>query len=324
MRLTCPNCQQAITLPDSAGGQTATCPLCNKEFQAPSLYGLAPEPEPRSSPPSFASPAPVALPPAPAEPPAPSAYVDAPPAVVPPPPAAPTISPTGASTAATLHLNRAMLEWLPAALLSVVLVLTFAKWDGAYPGGYRLYAQNAWQAMFGTFSVNPVSEKVFKSEADVKPLVKANWLMLLYLMGLIVAAAIAVADVAVPRFKLKLPAEIHRHWESRHLFLGVLCGLLLLLVVAQTWMGFGLGNGLEDYAEKTPTVVALRAEAKTDEERQVVEVQKGKILGQFSSQTTTWLGLVIAFHVIAAGSVALGSALRRRGARPDPRIDLIW
>jgi hypothetical protein len=148
--------------------------------------------------------------------------------------------------------------------------------------------------------------------------------MFLYLVSLILGTTIAIADLAVPKFNLKLPPAVQNHWESRHLFLGVLCGLMLLLVVAQMGAGFGLENGLAQYADNNPTVTAQKAEAKTDEERQLVDVQRGRILGSFEAETTTWLGVVIACHVLAAGAVALGSVLRRRGARPDPRIDLIW
>jgi hypothetical protein len=71
MNLQCPNCQKLLTVPEQYAGQLMKCPLCQGNFQVPSLPGgvepapaFAPPAPPPPSPPPPAPPSPV--PPAPA------------------------------------------------------------------------------------------------------------------------------------------------------------------------------------------------------------------------------------------------------------------
>ena len=56
MRLLCPFCQRAITVPDADAGKAVPCPLCGQTFAAPELYAppadvYAVEKPPRPPPP---------------------------------------------------------------------------------------------------------------------------------------------------------------------------------------------------------------------------------------------------------------------------------
>src|SRR5712692_9323559 len=93
MDLFCPHCTRRVTVPDDKAGTVLNCPLCTKQFMAPSLapppavpplsstpvetYGMgaAPAPPPSSQPAAAPQPASMSSQPAPA-PPAPPPPVD--------------------------------------------------------------------------------------------------------------------------------------------------------------------------------------------------------------------------------------------------------
>ncbi len=74
--------------------------------------------------------------------------------------------------------------------LTLALVLTFFKWTGSFPAGYAAYTQNAWQALFGTMSADPVSDKLFEMEATLKDRLASSWWLLPYLILLIPAVVL--------------------------------------------------------------------------------------------------------------------------------------
>src|SRR5438876_6865989 len=52
MRLLCPYCQKAITVPDSEAGKAVNCPECNQQFAAPQLYTPTSYSSPAAEPPT--------------------------------------------------------------------------------------------------------------------------------------------------------------------------------------------------------------------------------------------------------------------------------
>src|SRR5262245_47776715 len=52
MDLFCPHCTRRVSVPDDKSGQVMSCPLCGKQFQAPSLAPPPSAPKPPAPPPA--------------------------------------------------------------------------------------------------------------------------------------------------------------------------------------------------------------------------------------------------------------------------------
>ena len=123
MDLFCPHCTRRVTVPEDKAGQVMSCPLCTKQFMAPSLapppsmpapppadvsYGVGPPPAP---PPWSAQPSSTSSQPGPA---------DAPPA--PPPP------PGDYTRSGTFYLNDRWLAFVPPVCVVLIFFLSFFTW----------------------------------------------------------------------------------------------------------------------------------------------------------------------------------------------------
>src|SRR5947209_4980659 len=143
MRITCPHCQQSVTVPDTSAGQPTPCPRCGDIFTPPALAGAAldlpPAPPPPASPMS----------PPPVYPPASKPVAAASTAPASSPAAAPT---SGTQPCCRCVLRRDVVQWLAPAGLFVTLILTFFPWTAAAPGGYTIFTQSAWGVIGGSFS----------------------------------------------------------------------------------------------------------------------------------------------------------------------------
>src|SRR5271166_3874785 len=159
MRLICPNCQQAVSIPESDAGKTTSCPNCEHSFLAPQLYSL-PAFEPSAPALPATPPAGAASTPTVATAPPGESHADSAPAAAPP-------FPEGYSKFRSCKLNRRVCEWLVPICMTLMFILTFFRWVGFYPGGNPAYTQNPWQMMIGSMSVNPVAEKVFLKEKEL-------------------------------------------------------------------------------------------------------------------------------------------------------------
>jgi hypothetical protein len=117
MDLFCPHCSKRVTVPDDKSGQVMSCPLCSKQFMAPSL---APPPAPPPPPP------PVPLPPVSSVP------VQPPPQPAPLPPSpqppAPPLPPGDYTRTFTLRLREDWLAFVPAACVVLIFILSFFNW----------------------------------------------------------------------------------------------------------------------------------------------------------------------------------------------------
>jgi len=123
MDLFCPHCSRRVTVPDDKAGQVLNCPLCGKQFMAPSLAPAsppAPKPPPApvpSQPVTFGTgPSAVAPQPAPA------------PSQAPPPPPKPPPPPGDYTRTLTLHLRGTWLSFVPLLCLVGIFVLSFLPW----------------------------------------------------------------------------------------------------------------------------------------------------------------------------------------------------
>jgi hypothetical protein len=328
MRLLCPFCQKAITVPDTEAGKAVNCPECGQQFAAPQLY--TPAPAPLSE-----------LPPLPSEKrdgysPVPETYVgkgepthrvdldlpDVP---------APDRELSGYSHIASLPLEPHVLRWIPAAALFLTFVLTVFPWNGCFPAGYSAFTQNAWGAATGVMSHDDVAyeelrvgdSKTGDKVGDVldKRLHMNLWLFP-YLLLIFPTLLLAVAGPVVDMGKVKLPPEVQRYWQYRPVVLGVLATLLLLLLLAQWASGFGLQRAVNEWAEAE--FAESKATATTPEKLQVWEMQVAMLKGKFHVKTTPWLRLAVLFHLLAAAAVLAEAGLMMRGTKPPPRVAAMW
>ena len=54
--------------------------------------------------------------------------------------------PAGYTRARSYTIHPVVIAWLPAVLLVVTLICTFAPWVGMYVGGYPAYSQGPWRS----------------------------------------------------------------------------------------------------------------------------------------------------------------------------------
>jgi len=340
MRLLCPNCNKSITVPDADAGKTTQCPECGHSFQAPELFSTMPPPasppapEPAPTHPEPITPVYPTRPTTPMPPPSTEPGVPAPPSAQPAPAepsagGAPTL-PDG-TRFYSVRIAPQWIRWVPAVCLSLALLLTLFKWVGAFPAGYTVYSQNAWQALFATFSSDRVGEeKVFHKASAISDRTRPNMLLLLYLLILIAAILLALAiHFAAPE---RLPSTVRRVWHHRAQILTGLAVAALVVLLLQMAIGFGLSNAIhrlaaDDFAAQAADAThpaRTAAEAKTPEEEKIVEIGIARELGQYHLGSTSWLDLALLAQVLAVAAIAIEHWLIRRGNRPVPRIGVAW
>jgi hypothetical protein len=321
MRLLCPYCQKAITVPDSEAGKAVNCPECHQQFAAPQLYAPAPvAPPPAISPPASGPPVP---------PPVPETYVKEGSEPWPPPESvalpelpAPDREMSGFKRMVSLPLDPQVIRWIPAGALFLAFVLTFFSWNGLYPGGHSAYTQNAWQALFGVVSKDEVADDLLKMNDDLEKRAKSSLWLLPYLLLLFPAIVVAAAGPIVQLTKFKLPEGVEKVWQFRPLALGAIAILLLLFLLAQWASGLGLQNAINTKVEEE--FPDKKAAQNTPEKMQKWEIQIGMAKGAFQIKTTPWFRLTILLHLLAAAAVAAEAGLMLRGKKPPPRVAAMW
>src|SRR4051812_17225602 len=55
----------------------------------------------------------------------------------------------GYAHSATVWVSPRILRWVVPGAAAAIFVLLFLPWTGAFPGGYRVYTQNAFQTIWG-------------------------------------------------------------------------------------------------------------------------------------------------------------------------------
>jgi len=326
MRLLCPNCQRAITIPDSDAGKSIACPLCSHSFAAPQLYTA----------PSFDQPLPPPIP-APARPPqaesqAPVSSTALTPVVAPPAPEPePTSSPQPAAghslpegyvKLVSMPLSHSVCEWLVPACLSLIFILTFFRWVGFFPAGYPAYTQNPWQAMFGDMSVDPVAEEVFKVEKPLSDNLHAAWWLIPYFLLLLSGMFLAWVVPVITKTHIKPTATVADLLRFRPAALAACVGLSLFLLLIQTTVGFGLEHAVRGLVPEEVNIE--RKEARTPEQFQKVYMRIAAIEGKFAMTGTSTLRLAIVLHFIALAAVLCETLLIHRGPKPPPRVGVMW
>ncbi len=311
MRFLCPSCLKSVEFADTEAGKTVACSHCGHSFTAPQMYA-APTPEPVPVSPSLL--------PAPTPEPAPAPKLEEPVVVASSTPSLPGLG--GYHRVHSLPLNRRVCECLVLASLTLIFFLTFFKWDGLYPAGYAAYTQNAWQSLFASMSVDPVSEMELKLEPLLNERLRPTMLLLLYLFLVIAAVALIWAETVVKAFHLKLPVVAQRFWSYRPTAISVCAGLSVLLLLIQSGMGFGLERALEDSVEAS--FKEQRDAAKTPEQTQRVEMKIAEESGRYHLRTTNALRLTFICHFLALAAIIGETVLIHRGSKVPPRVGVMW
>jgi hypothetical protein len=363
MNILCPNCQKMLQVPEESAGQPMKCPLCSGTFtvpalpQAPAPAGLPPgagSEAVRPAPPSAAgglSPAParqheeegvygfVAPPPQPAyprppeqqampptrEPPhrradaAPLAAETAPLAAETAPPA----PPPGYSHTASLRLSPQVVPWVAPAAFAVIFLLLFFPWNGAYPGGYGVYTQDAWQGMWGGFSTDPVGDEVLGIKDAIRAQIRVSFSTILYLLLLLASLVMTWALLVLPRGHWQVPPVVRQLLPWRPLIVLGLAVLTFLLLLIPLTSGFSLEDALVAVVDKDRKMGEELEKATTPEKKQQARIKRGEQLGGFNPGRTVWLDLAVLCHVAAVAGAGLDLWLHRRGTRPPPRIDFL-
>jgi len=354
MNLICPHCEKMLAVPDSEAGQPMRCPECKETFKVPALaaasvpleipdhiglssseepcsyrppepeadrhstYSLAPEPALPTSPPPPSSPRRTDRERSSVGQTASSKAANFQAPLSPPKPPAPT----GYEHEFVFGLNHVVVPWIAPACLAVVFFLWFFPWVGLYPGGYSAYTQTPFQAIVGSFSVDPVADKVMKMEEPIRNAIYMSGFSLLQLVILFAALALALVPLVSGKVSFAIPSVLHQILEWRMQVLAGTCALLFLLLLWQTSSGFGLENAAaypidERYKESVNA-------AKTQEDAQQLAIRKGLELDRLNIQHTAWLSLAGFLELVAVGGTLLEMWLVRRGAKPLPLVQVHW
>ena len=214
------------------------------------------------------------------------------------------------------------MRWLPAAGLTLALLLTFAPWDGMYPAGYPAYTQNAWDALFAGLGRDDVAEDELNFEQNLRPKLRSSWWLLPYFLALPPALVLAWLGPLAGRPGVKLPAFLNPVLRYRPALLAGLTGLTLLLLVLQWGTGFGVDRAARAMAAEN--FAKDMKDANTPEKQQRVEMRVAAGVGACNLRTTFWLRLAALAHLAALAGVAGEALLQGRGDRPPPRVGIVW
>lgn len=332
MRLICPHCMSGVTVPDDTAGKDATCPHCNKSFPTPARYAPQVSPDP-PTPELTPTSGPLALevtPSAPAQAPsAPPGYVAPPPVppsgFLPPPPTVGGQIPVAAGYAKAIGftISPKVVAWLPAVFFTSAFLLTFFPWVGTYLGGHLVYSQGPWRALFGYVNVNRGLEVVAPAGTiGWTDKVRSDWLLMLpFLLLLISAMMLALADRGFRSFDPRNVPPLAKFWPVRHTVIAALGVAAVTLIVIQSLNGFGLERAVHQVVREDPELAKAREEAKGDEAKLIAVNQKEELaLVKFNLGRTTAMHLAVLFTVIGS-LAALGTiVLERRGDKPPPKL----
>jgi hypothetical protein len=223
-----------------------------------------------------------------------------------------------------LALRRDAVPWIAPVALVVALILTFFTWDAIAPNGNRIYTQNGWQAAFGGgFTTDLVGERVVKAETDLNAHRGSNVWLIFYLLLLIVAVVVAVADRVLSR-QTTVPDIIRNIWPHRQMLVSGLCVVLLIFLCAPMLGRFGLEASAAAAAEAAvPQLQPVAGQAEpTTAERADRDLRRDVELAKYGLDRTWWLRLTVLAQLIAL--IGVGSAwwLERHPQAPDLRLEI--
>ncbi len=257
------------------------------------------------------------------EPPAPPPGLNAASIAPPPTPTAPAPVSESAARSWGVTISPAWLDWVPVACFTIILLLALFNWVGTYPGGTRVYSQGPWYALVGEISTNTLPEDLLQDEKYLEEKVTSNRWLILYFPLLFAALLLGWLDRIVRNPTVNsMPALawLPSIWPRRFLVLTVLSALLLVVLLIQTWRGFGLETAVkqkvaEPYAKQID-------DADSTPKKQRLTVTMGGELARYQLQGTTPLNAALALHAVALLAMLGRWWLHNREGRPYPRLSL--
>ena len=226
----------------------------------------------------------------------------------------------------SVHINPHVLRWVVVAAVVALFVLSFFPWVGRYPGGVSAATQSAWQAAFGSESVDEDVKMPanVRFGSDLANTAGASGLMILYVLLLVLSLLLVVAVAVWDLLPLKLPAALERLRPWRWGIVAAIASLGFLVLVFQEVSGFSLENRVTDAVDSylkerqqhatgpnaTPVMVKNLA------------VKRGLCLSQL--HRTAALDWATALNLLAVLCALLVFWADRRGARPLPSVDVLW
>ena len=212
MDLFCPHCTRRVSVADDKAGLITNCPLCGKQFMAPSL-APASAPKPPAPSPTWSAPLETYVmenapaPPAPMFEPPPPSRPD--PAAPPPPP----LPPGEYTRSFSCALSDRWLAFVPPVCVFLIFLLSFFTWHGAIIA-LRISDSAAPASLWG---LSMTSDKI-----------QANFVLYTILMFL----CLPLTFVALPFDKgwLAPPPGLAHFMTFKNLLIGLLLGLAFLML----------------------------------------------------------------------------------------------
>jgi hypothetical protein len=223
-------------------------------------------------------------------------------------------------------LSPKVLPWIAPVCLVLVFLLLFPSWVGVYLGNTPMVWASAWGAAFAggeadpdlkdmpivgkTLTLNPEKPKA-------NPFAAASFLGIIYiLLFLLIALPVTLASVILERIHVKLPPGIQMAMPWRWGIVAAANLVLLLFLVLQLAVGFGMESNYKDAVEKN----VGKDDPKPPEK--IKDAEQGMAFDAL--RYTFWLKLAVLLHPVAVvGSFLMFFVDRRGPSRPLPRIDLL-
>jgi hypothetical protein len=327
------------TYPDDVAGKEVACPHCGKSFPTPARYSAmvptadaeaaAGPIEPVRSLPHPEIPAPAGNNPYP------------PPGYVPPPPetrldttrisspqaTVPTASEAspGLTRSCGITISPPVVAWLPALLLTVVLVCTAFPWVGCFVGDSAVYAQRPWGAMFGS-----TPYRNFRlEEAGVIPSgwldkISSDWRLLLpFFFLLLVSLVFAWAERGLSSVDPRQIPPLAKLWPWRNTVIAGCATLALIMLLLQVGQGFSMERAIHRHIEQE-FADRLEKAANSPAELARLEYLEEQVFRSYNVEYTTWFYIAVIAHTLAVAAIFLRLLLDRRGDRPAPRVVLYY
>lgn len=336
MRLICPHCMSGVTVPDDTAGKEAVCPNCGKSFPTPSRYSAtvvpdtstpiagaiepvrtSPHPEPPTPPAAMPAPPPGYVPPAPPSQLAASGFL-APSAPV----SSEVLTPAGYTRSLGVTLSPHVIAWLPAILLTLVLVLTFFPWVGIYAGGSGVFWQQPWRALIGDVGRNLPLENAVKIPASWLNIVKGDWeLMIPYLLFLLLAVVLAWVDRLLPTLDIRRIPPLVKLWPYRRELIAALALITFPLSLIQVLNGFGMERAIR----KTVNDQFAEAREKAANDKATlprIDYEAEVTYRSYNLERTSWMYLALLCNLLAVLAILTSLLLERRGNKPPPKLIL--
>jgi hypothetical protein len=212
---------------------------------------------------------------------------------------------------------------LPAILLTVTLFSTFFAWVGCYLGGYAVYSQGPWRAMFGS---PPKTEHALAERASIPTGFidkrTADWELLVpFFLALILAVVFACADRGFNTLDPRKVPPLARIWPWRKWVILAMATLAFILIFIEVCVGLPMERAIHQDIRENPVIVKMRQDAGASQSKHAeVNNKEEQELGKYNLERTFWLYLAVTCNALAVLMMLAHIGLDRRGDKPPPRF----